>query len=139
MITGDKRAVAEAMAREAGIDRVLAEVLPDQKAAEVKKLQAAGKRVAMVGDGINDAPALAQADLGLAMIGADIAMEAGGIILMRDDLNGVAEAMELGRRTMRITVKTSSGPSPTTRWESPSRLWACSRRWWLRPPWRCRA
>jgi Cu+-exporting ATPase len=103
MITGDKRAVAEAIAREAAIDHVLAEVLPDQKAAQVKQLQAAGKRVAMVGDGINDAPALAQADLGLAMAsGSDIAMEAGDITLMRDDLNGVAEAIELGRRTMRI-------------------------------------
>jgi P-type Cu+ transporter len=103
LITGDNSAAAERAAREAGIDHVMAEVLPDQKVKQIRELQAGGKRVAMVGDGINDAPALAQADLGIAMgTGSDIALEAGQITLMRGDLNGVAEAMELARRTMRV-------------------------------------
>jgi Cu+-exporting ATPase len=103
MITGDHRAAAEAVAREAGIENMLADVLPGEKAAAVRKLQAGGRRVAMVGDGVNDAPALAQADLGIAMAsGTGAAMEAGAITLMRGDLNGVADAIELSRRTMRI-------------------------------------
>ncbi|HEV3334596.1 MAG TPA: heavy metal translocating P-type ATPase [Bryobacteraceae bacterium] len=103
LITGDRQTGAEAAAREAGIANVMFEVMPAEKVAHIRKLQAAGKRVAMVGDGINDAPALAQADLGIAMgSGTDVAMEAGDVTLMRGDLRSVAESIELSRRTMRI-------------------------------------
>ena len=146
MLTGDNRTTADAVARRLGIAEVEAEVLPDQKSAVVARLRQAGRIVAMAGDGVNDAPALAAADVGIAMgTGTDVAMESAGITLLKGDLTGIVRARKLSQATMATSARTCSSPSSTTPRASrsppafsipPSA--SCCRRSSRPPRWRCR-
>ena len=116
MLTGDSRTTAQAVGRKLGIDDVVAEVLPDQQASAVKKFQDEHRFVDMAGDGINDAPALAQAQVGIAMgTGADVAMESAAVTLIKGDLHGIVRARRLSRATMRNIWQICSSPSSLTR------------------------
>jgi Cu2+-exporting ATPase len=113
MITGDSKTVADSVARRIGIDEVAAEVLPADKASAVKRFQAGGKKVAMVGDGVNDAPALATANVGIAIgTGTDVAIESAGIVLVRSDPRDVVGAIELSRATYRKMIQSQGRGLP---------------------------
>ena len=146
MLTGDNRTTAEAVARKLGIDEIEAEVLPEQKSSVVTRLRAEGRVVAMAGDGVNDAPALAAAEVGIAMgTGTDVAMESAGITLLGGDLGGIVRARKLSQATMRNIRQNLFLRSSTTRRESRSprafsiRRSACCCPRSSRPRrWRCR-
>ena len=139
LLTGDHEQVARAVADEVGIDEVVAGVLPEGKVAAVRDLQARGRVVAMVGDGVNDAAALATADLGIAMgTGTDAAIAAADLTLVRGDLRVAADAVRLARRTLARSGATCSGRSPTTSRRCRSPPPGCSRRCWPARRWRCR-
>ena len=130
MLTGDSRVTAQAVARTLGLDEVIAEVLPEQKAEVIRRLQGEGHIVAMAGDGVNDAPALAQAQVGIAMgTGTDVAMESAGITLVKGDLRGIVRARRLSRaRRCATSARTWSGRSSTTCSACPSPRACCTRR-----------
>ena len=119
MLTGDAKAVAKAVAADLGIDTVFAEVLPGEKVDKIKELKAQGKRVAMVGDGVNDAPALLTADVAIAIgAGTDVAVEAGDVVLVRSDPRDVPRIIALSRASYRKMMQNLCGPLATTSWRS---------------------